>query len=465
VYLLETVLLQYKKALIDPGEMVGIIAAQSIGEPTTQLTLNTFHYAGVGSKSTVTRGTPRVEEILSISPNVKHPSITAFLKVSTKENAHKTRPYIEETKLKDVTQSIQIYYNPIEEEAEGEDEEIVQFHREFESMVAKAEARPEDRTAYSPWIIRLVLDPVAMFDKDITMDDVHFALKYSYDDSLGIVYADYNADKLVFRLRLTTDVAKKKVRRGLDEEDHFHKLVQYGDEILDLTVRGVAGITKAVVRSIKNHVELVGDAYQRQDIFVVDTVGSNLLEVLGLPYIDAAQTISNDIKEVYAVLGIDAARECIYRELTEVLEADNYINPRHKYVLVGRMTNTKEMCPIFRSGINNDDIGPIAKASFEETPEMFIKAARTAELDPMRGVSSNVMLGQRGFYGTSAFDLFLDLDSLPPKTAAPKKREGAVAPKHAVRPLVDVRNDLMSGLEKTQGGAKEEGKMAFTIDF
>jgi len=465
VYLLETVLLQYKKALIDPGEMVGIIAAQSIGEPTTQLTLNTFHYAGVGSKSTVTRGTPRVEEILSISPNVKHPSITAYLKLSSKENAHKTRPYIEETKLKDVTQSIQIYYNPIEEEAEGEDEEIVKFHREFESMVAKAEARPEDRTAYSPWIIRLVLDPVAMFDKDITMDDVHFALKYSYEDSLGIVYADYNADKLVFRLRLTTDVAKKKVRKGLDEEDHFHKLVQYGDEILDLTVRGVSGITKAVVRSIKNHVELVGDAYQRQDIFVIDTVGSNLLEVLGLPYIDATQTVSNDIKEVYAVLGIDAARECIYRELTEVLEADNYINPRHKYVLVGRMTNTKDMCPIFRSGINNDDIGPIAKASFEETPEMFIKAARTAELDPMRGVSSNVMLGQRGFYGTSAFDLFLDLDSLPPKTAAPKKRETAVAPKHAVRTLVDVRNDLMAGLDKAAESAKEDGKMAFTIDF
>ena len=68
------------------------------------------------------------------------------------------------------------------------------------------------------------------------------------------------------------------------------------------------------------------------------------------------------------------------------------------------------MVSIFRHGINNDDIGPIAKASFEETPEMFLRAAKHAELDLMTGVSANIMCGQRGFYGTSALDLYLDLN-------------------------------------------------------
>ena len=76
------------------------------------------------------------------------------------------------------------------------------------------------------------------------------------------------------------------------------------------------------------------------------------------------------------------------------------------------MTYSYKMISIFRHGINNDDIGPIAKASFEETPEMFLKAPGHAELDIMRGVSSNVMCGQEGFYGTNSFQIYLNLTKL-----------------------------------------------------
>jgi DNA-directed RNA polymerase II subunit RPB1 len=81
-------------------------------------------------------------------------------------------------------------------------------------------------------------------------------------------------------------------------------------------------------------------------------------------------------------------------------------------MLCDRMTFTNKMISIFRHGINNDNIGPIAKASFEETPEQFLKAARHAELDIMRGVSANVMCGQEGLYGTNAFQVVLDLDEM-----------------------------------------------------
>jgi DNA-directed RNA polymerase II subunit RPB1 len=81
-------------------------------------------------------------------------------------------------------------------------------------------------------------------------------------------------------------------------------------------------------------------------------------------------------------------------------------------MLADRMTASAKMVSIFRHGINNDDIGPIAKASFEETPEMFLKAARHAELDEMRGVSANVMCGQEGYFGTSSFQVLLDMNKM-----------------------------------------------------
>ena len=153
--------------------------------------------------------------------------------------------------------------------------------------------------------------------------------------------------------------------------------------------------------------------YDKKDIWVLDTVGTNLISLLSLDYIDVDNTTTNDIQEIYNVLGIEAARQAIYNELTEVIEFDStYINYHHLALLCDRMTCNKKMISVFRHGINNDNIGPIAKASFEETPEQFLKAARHAELDNMRGVSANVMCGQTGYFGTSAFNVMLDVNNI-----------------------------------------------------
>ena len=81
--------------------------------------------------------------------------------------------------------------------------------------------------------------------------------------------------------------------------------------------------------------------------------------------------------EVYDVLGIEAARQCIYNEFSEVIEADgSYINSHHLEMLADRMAYSYKLISIYRHGINNDNIGPIAKAAFEETPEMFLRAAK-----------------------------------------------------------------------------------------
>ncbi len=456
--LLETITLMYKRALVAPGEMVGMIAAQSIGEPTTQLTLNTFHSAGVASKSNVTRGVPRIEEILSLSENPKNPSLTIYMKKDEEMDKELVRdkiPSIELTLLKEIVDSVEICFDPDDMNTLIEqDKDIMSQYFEFEKMVDEcmsssteqmmksvtgagnpenpeagmggeaAASSPETSASgtapneKSKWIIRMTMDREAMLDRKISMDDIHFALKNIYTDEVTCMYADYNSDNLVFRLRLNNIITNSKKKNNnplsLDQSDQIYILKNFQDNMLNnIVLRGVKGLSKVLLRKITDSVIKVDSAYTKKETWVLDTTGTNLITALSLDYIDVTRTISNDIQEIYKVLGIEAARVAIFNELSEVLEFDNtYINYHHLIMLADRMTASAKMVSIFRHGINNDDIGPIAKASFEETPEMFLKAARHAELDEMRGVSANVMCGQEGYFGTSSFQVLLDMNKM-----------------------------------------------------
>ncbi len=266
------------------------------------------------------------------------------------------------------------------------------------------------------------MDPEVMLEKNITMDDVNFTLKNCYDDQINCVYSDFNANKLIFRIRMN-EVLKSGSGKGgqkktkvnpLDQSDQIYILKNFQDQLLqNVVLRGIKGINKVILRKIIDNMVEQNGIYKKQEIWVLDTVGTNLLDVLGLDFIDNTRTMSNDIIEIYEVLGIEAARQAIYNELAEVIEFDGtYINFHNYSVLVDRMTSTSKLISIFRHGINNDNIGPIAKASFEETPEMFLKAARHAELDTLRGISANVMCGQEGFFGTAAFQVVLDIEEM-----------------------------------------------------
>ena len=232
------------------------------------------------------------------------------------------------------------------------------------------------------------------------------------------MYADYNSDNLVFRLRLNNIITNSKKKNtnslSLDQSDQIYILKNFQDNMLNnIVLRGVKGLSKVLLRKITDSVVKIDSAYIKKETWVLDTTGTNLITALSLDYIDVTRTISNDIQEIYKVLGIEAARVAILTELSEVMEFDNtYINYHHLIMLADRMTASAKMVSIFRHGINNDDIGPIAKASFEETPEMFLKAARHAELDEMRGVSANVMCGQEGYFGTSNFQVLLDMNKM-----------------------------------------------------
>jgi DNA-directed RNA polymerase II subunit RPB1 len=389
--------------------------------------MDTFHFAGIASKSNVTRGVPRMEEILSISASMKNPSLTVYLKPedqSDKDKASNIQYMLEYTKLSEIVNSIAICFDPDDLNTLIEEDKLTMSqYREFEDMIDECLNQDvgEETIEKSKWIIRMIMDPEVMLEKNITMDDVNFTLNNSYKDEISCVYSDYNSDKLVFRVRMNNIIKnannksnKKTKLNPLDQSDQIYILKNFQDELLNnIVLRGVKNLNKVILRPIKDSLVERGGTYKKEDIWVLDTIGTNLKEVLGLDYIDSTRTVSNDITEIFDVLGIEAARQCIYNELIEVLEFDgSYINAHHIALLCDRMTYANKLISIFRHGINNDDIGPIAKASFEETPEMFLKAARHAELDNMRGISANVMCGQEGLFGTASFQVVLDINEM-----------------------------------------------------
>jgi DNA-directed RNA polymerase II subunit RPB1 len=425
VILLENIVLKYKQAIVHPGEMVGVIAGQSIGEPTTQLTLNTFHLSGVSSKSNVTRGVPRIEEILRLTKNPKNPSLTVYMNPNDEHDKDKASKYsnmLEHTKLIDVVKSVQICFDPNDKNTNLlDDKEMLEQFYEFEEMIdeCSGENATDAEQPKSKWIVRIEMDNETLLDKNITMDDIHFAITNSHGDEISCVYSDYNSDNLVFRIRLNEKLLKgKKPLKGisdtLDQSDDIYLLRIFQDNLLNnIVLRGINGVENVLPRKLQNSVVKDDGKYTHKDIWIMDTTGSNLMQILSLDFIDATRTISNDIKEVFDTLGIEAARQIIYNELVEVMEFSGvYINYHHLSLLCDRMTSTENMVPIFRSGILNDDIGPISKSTFEVHTEVLLNASRHAEFDHMRGVSANVMMGQMGVFGTGAFQVVLDMEQM-----------------------------------------------------
>ena len=425
VLLLETILLKYKQAIVHPGEMVGVIAGQSIGEPTTQLTLNTFHLSGASAGATVTRGVPRIEEILRLTKNPKTPSLNIYLKKYDETNQQKVVQYsnmIAHTKMIDLVKAIEICFDPDDNNTKiMKDELLLKQYYEFENMFSGCnEDLEENNEEKSKWIIRMEFDAETLLEKNITMDDIHFAITNSYyGKELNCVYSDLNSKDLIFRIRLNSSVLTKTKKdkttdMSLDQSDHIYLLRNFQENILnDIVLRGISNITNVLPVKVQNNVVKDDGRFKQQDIWTLQTTGSNLLKILAEDYIDSSRTISNDIKEVYDVLGIEAARQIIYNEIMDVMKASGVsINYHHLSLLCDRMTSNEGMVSIFRSGILNDNIGPISKSTFEVHTEVLLTASRHADFDHMRGVSANIMTGQLGNFGTGTCGIVLDLEKM-----------------------------------------------------
>ena len=411
---------RFNIAMVNPGEMAGVLAAQSIGEPATQMTLNTFHYAGVSAKN-VTLGVPRLKEIINVAKSPKTPGLTIYLDeaVSVDKNiAELVVSMLEYTVLGDLVRKTEIYYDPdVKNTVVTKDREFVKDFYDF------SELTDEDLRRMSPWVLRIELDKALVYVKKIKMVEISTEVAREYGSDLNVEFSDDNADDLVVRVRIVNDtpnnggnlfdengepIEEDDAEVGQDDDVFLKRLEK--NMLGNLKLRGVDHVKKVFMRGgAKRAIWDENAGFGVRDEWVLETDGTNLMAVLGVDFVDATRTTSNDIVEVFVSLGIEGVRGALLSELRNVISFDgSYVNYRHLACLVDVMTMQGHLMAIDRHGINRVDSGPLLRASFEETVDMLMDAAVYAEQEILKGVTENIMMGQLARVGTGCIDLLLD---------------------------------------------------------
>ena len=402
---------RFIQAIQKPGEMVGSIAAQSIGEPATQMTLNTFHFAGVSSMN-VTLGVPRLKEIINVAKKLKTPMMSIYLndhERSDKIAAIDVKNQIELTMLKHVVINTKIIYDP------DVSETIIEADQIFVSLHAKFHyAEDSDTSKMSPWVLRILLEGDALLNKNISIGTIVKKIESQFSN-LEIIHSDENDDTIsVIRIRLIYNPELKDISK---EQAHSQECIKQLESRLmkDLHLCGIPEIAKVYVQEakIKSFDAETGAFQDKQTEWEILTDGTNLKDIFLVEKINFRRVTSNDIIQIYECLGIEAVRNTLIRELRKVLgHYGIYVNYRHLATLCDFMTQCGYLTSITRHGINKLEQGPMRKCSFEETVEVLLEAGLYSEIDYLKGISENIMLGQLAPYGTGSFDLLFDTDKI-----------------------------------------------------
>ncbi|MFC1768889.1 DNA-directed RNA polymerase subunit A'' [Nanoarchaeota archaeon] len=324
---------EYQESLIEPGESVGLVSAESIGEPGTQMTLNTFHFAGVAEMN-ITMGLPRVIEILDGRKSLTTPMMEIYLKKKhgNSEEVKKIALSIKGTQLSDVA---------------------------FEFSIDIAESA-----------IRISLDKDKIKEVGLSEDDVSKILQKSVKT--------YNV-----KMDGTDAILKSK-----SKELSLNDLYKMKEKVKKVHLCGIKGIKQVL-------------PVKRGEEYIIITAGSNLKDALEMDEVDATRTISNDIFEVEAVLGIEAARKAIIDEVFKVIESQGLnVDVRHIMLVADTMCTSGNVKGITRYGIVSQKSSVLARASFETPIKHIINASLIGEVDKLSSVIENVMINQPVPVGT-----------------------------------------------------------------
>ncbi|KAH6915466.1 DNA-directed RNA polymerase III largest subunit [Coprinopsis sp. MPI-PUGE-AT-0042] len=347
---------KYVKARIEPGSTVGAVGAQSIGEPGTQMTLKTFHFAGVASMN-VTLGVPRIKEIINAAKVISTPIISCKLVTPDSEpSARIVKGRLEKTLLRDIASVLE-------------------------------EAWAPDYT-----YIGIILDVEAIqkLQLELTLDDVKWAI--------------VNAKKLKIKQEAITVIPRKnRLRIYIDGEDKYYRLRELRRGLGDVVVKGLPTIARAIInikdkddhRGKKGDKELLVEGYGLQKCMITEGVVGEL-------------TTSNHVIEVAKVLGIEAARRTIINEIQYTMKShDMNIDPRHVMLLGDVMSYKGEVLGITRFGVAKMKDSVLMLASFEKTTDHLFDAAAYGKNDSIAGVSESIIMGNpAAMCGTSMPALF-----------------------------------------------------------
>ncbi|MCD6084810.1 MAG: DNA-directed RNA polymerase subunit A'', partial [Desulfurococcales archaeon] len=340
----DDVIRTYMESLVEPGEPVGTVAAQSIGEPGTQMTLRTFHYAGVRELN-VTLGLPRLIELVDARRTPETPMMEIHLGEEyryVREKAVEIARRVEMTKLENVVESVDI------------------------DLIALQ------------LIVRL--DPDMLVDKGLTREDIVKTLSKS-KTLAGKIKQDLEDPYVI-----VIDMPK-----GYD----VIKAQKFRDRILKTKLKGIKDIKKVIPQKRR-------DPETGKEYYVLITDGSNLGAVLRVDGVDPMKTRTNSIHEIENVLGIEAAREALIREIMNTLKEQGLdVDVRHVMLVADIMTWSGTVRQVGRHGVAGEKPSVLARAAFEVTVKHLFDASARGEVDYIRGVTENVIIGQLAPVGTA----------------------------------------------------------------
>jgi DNA-directed RNA polymerase beta' subunit len=425
----------------------------------THNTLDSFH--STGSKSTVASGVPRFKEILSVT-KVKMPSLTIYTKdVRVPKEMLATvhqglqELQIDTTQLPDDLTTVDLYLRTLASQSEDGAKQAAKLKKELANAyltndregglmairngLVSLTFRNIVLRSDSYYVRSLDHDPDAERLKAVQATDAELYQPNQYQLTYPIWLMRFQLDRnqinryLADRLPTLDGGVQFRILPGHDyirvtmpvNGASMERLQEIEQTLLSTQIKGVAGISKTVISTEAQDIVLDdgsiiaknSEAYGKLEpisltaqSYVINTIGSNLREVLAQPYVDQLRTYTNDFMEMNELFGIEVARRAIIRELREVLPESegSKIDIRHIVLLADAMTCRGFIQKIDRFGAKKGESGPLALASFEETMGNLAQAAITGAVDPMTGVSSNIMLGQMMKLGTNSFGVTLD---------------------------------------------------------
>ena len=452
--LLDEIKRKFYQGIVAPGEAVGALAAQSIGEPGTQMTLDAFH--STGSKATVSAGVPRFKEILSVT-SVKMPSISIYLTgIGIPDDIMQTvRQGLNQPDLPATVRSVDLYLAQV---AQTDRARAMELKKDFVNRYLLSSGNKFNSIfgvrdsfeylTYGDVIVRSDVIYVASAEDDPDAEELDKLKGISVDDEAETEYPIWlvkfevsrkhnhhwahtiigpvGVEKEGWEMKFSYLPGKdRSYIRGIlpVKNATMDRIAKAEDDLRARALKGIAGIRKTTIRTEKKDIKLDDGTIVARDssrygelapismdaeTYIIDTIGSNLMEITGMDHVDPYRTFTNDITEMMAIYGIEVARRSIIRELNQVLVgAGIQIDIRHITLLADAMTCRGFIQKIDRFGAKKGESGPLALASFEETTAMLGKAAAEAQTDSL-GVSANIMVGQFVKLGTNSFETYLD---------------------------------------------------------
>lgn len=380
------------QSIIQPGEGVGVICAQSIGERQTQLTLNSFHSSGL-AVATVVTGVPRFLELLNAT---KEPKIVSNSFCLT----HK-KPIKDPEQCRNIIRDSLVYFSlhdlVLHEKVFMEDKEEEFWFGAYETIYS-------NQFRYYKSGISLLLDTNILYKYKIMLTKIKMKIESLYADVCCVISPFY-----IGQIDIYVDTSDIHEPTGEQHLPDFLKDKNYIEIYLEDVVKSkLLEVEICGTKNIKNF------HYQPKDgKWMVQTEGSNFLEILSLPFVDIETVSSNNMWDIYNVMGIEATREFLIEEFTSVVSSDGtFINPAHVILLVDIMTYQGTINSVSRYGMKKEQMGVLSRSSFEESLDQFCNAGFYSEKEPIRAVSANIMCGKRSNIGSGLCTLRMDWNSI-----------------------------------------------------